>query len=184
VLRVPRRLLVQAGVSAVAGAAIGGGAFAAYTAVKSGALPSFQPPAPTVQVGQPAPDIVLPATTGAVLTLSSLRGSNVLVNFWATWCVPCKQELPAIQAFAASHTARWTVFAVNELEATPSVVAFAQELRLTYPIVLDTDGAVATTYRINGLPTTVVVDAQGIVRVIHLGPLVEGDLQQFAATYA
>ena len=132
----------------------------------------------TPLIGHPAPSFALPGLDGRSLSLASLRGKPVLLNFWATWCVPCKSELPALQRFADEQKDRWTVLGVDELETRDAVASFARSLHVTYPLVTDADGAVGQRFRIGGLPSTFAIDAQGIVRVVHLGPLAAGDLQQ------
>ena len=132
----------------------------------------------TPLIGHPAPDFTLPNLDGQSLSLAGLRGKPVLLNFWATWCVPCKSELPALQRFADEQKGRWTVLGVDELETRDAVAAFAHSLDIRYPLATDADGVVGQRYRIGGLPSTFAIDAQGIVRVVHLGPLAAGDLQQ------
>lgn len=128
--------------------------------------------------GHAAPSFTLSALDGTTLTLASFRGRPVLLNFWATWCVPCRSELPALQRFAQEQQGRWAVLGVDELEDRGSVTSFAQSLAITYPLATDTDGSVGQRYNIGGLPSTFAIDAQGIIRKVHLGPLGSTDLQQ------
>ncbi len=157
--------------AALIGVGVYEGLFAGSSA---SALVSGQPPL----AGHPAPSFTLSALDGTKLTLASFRGRPVLLNFWATWCVPCRTELPALQRFAQEQQGRWAVLGVDELEDRGAVTNFAQSLDITYPLATDTDGSVGQRYNIGGLPSTFAVDAQGIIRKVHLGPLGSTDLQQ------
>ena len=129
------------------------------------------------QVGQPAPNFTLPALAGKPVTLDQLRGRPVVVNFWATWCEPCKQEMPALEAATKSHPGL-TVLGLDDAEPAEKVRSFVQEYGLTYPILLDGDSAVQQEYRIIGEPTSIFVDSSGIVRAIYLGALTDAELQK------
>lgn len=132
--------------------------------------------------GQRAPDFELITTTGEKIRLSQLRGQPAAVNFWATWCPACRQELPALQAAFAEFEARGAaVLAVDLREDAAAVTAYAAEFGLGFPLLLDTDGAVANAYRVVGIPTTVFVDADGVVRARHVGPLTEARIAEYLA---
>jgi cytochrome c biogenesis protein CcmG, thiol:disulfide interchange protein DsbE len=128
--------------------------------------------------GQPAPDFSLGYLDGGSVRLSGLRGQVVLVNFWATWCIPCRQEMPAIaQVYAEQRGQGFTVLEVNEQETPADVETFvAQIAPTTPPVVLDGAGSVMRQYRFKGLPDSVVVDPQGTVRSISYGPLTRAAL--------
>ena len=130
-------------------------------------------------VGQPAPAFTVTAITGATITLSSYLGKPLLLNFWATWCIPCRQELPALQRFAIDQGGRWAVLGVDELEQAAAVGTFGHGLGVTYPLAVDSDGSIAQHYRVQGLPTSFLVDTQGIVRQTHLGALDSATLRQW-----
>jgi thiol-disulfide isomerase/thioredoxin len=131
-------------------------------------------------VGQPAPSFSAPGISGEAITAASFRGKPLLLNFWATWCVPCRQELPALQRFAAEQGGRWAVLGLDEMERPTDVGSFAHGLGVTYSLALDTDGAIAQRYRVQGLPTSFVIDAQGIIRQTHLGALDAATLRAWA----
>jgi len=127
--------------------------------------------------GEPAPDFALPDLDGTVVRLSDLRGKPVLVNFWATWCGPCKREMPDIQQAYAQAGGEFVVLAVNA-EGTSSELArrlardFRDELDLTFPILLDSpDSDVFNQYRLTGLPDSFFVDRNGVIQEIVVGPL-------------
>jgi peroxiredoxin len=116
-------------------------------------------------VGGPAPEIALPDLQGQEVKLSDLRGKVVLVNFWATWCKPCKEEMPAMQAaYDKLRDKGFVVLAVNELEDVKRVAEHIQTHGHTFPVVMDHNNRVANRYGVVGLPASFLVDPQGIVR--------------------
>ncbi|HTE85277.1 MAG TPA: TlpA disulfide reductase family protein, partial [Dehalococcoidia bacterium] len=109
---------------------------------------------------------------GHNIRLSDLRGQVVLVNFWATWCVPCRQEMPAIaQVYDEQRGQGFTVLEVNEQEPPEAVRKFDGEVGGLPPVVLDSDGSVMRQYHLQGLPDSFVVDRQGNVRGLSYGPI-------------
>jgi peroxiredoxin len=135
-------------------------------------------------VGQPAPDFTLKTLDGQEVTLSDLREQPVMINFWASWCAPCKLEMPILQqAYAARRTEGLVILAVNltAQDTLAEVKTFVAELDLTMPVLLDESGAVSELYRLLGLPTTIFVDGNGVIQRIQLGPMVEAQLDQFVA---
>jgi thiol-disulfide isomerase/thioredoxin len=119
----------------------------------------------------PAPDFALPRLTGESLRLSDLRGKVVLLNFWATWCVPCRTEMPTIEELYRRYQDRGLeVVAINlDVLSTAGVEAFVKEVKVTFPIVLDPFWATARAYRVVGLPTTYLIDRRGNVVVRDVG---------------
>ncbi|MCL4508964.1 MAG: TlpA family protein disulfide reductase [Chloroflexi bacterium] len=130
---------------------------------------------PSQLTDHPAPGWVLTGTQGQTITLSSFSGGPLLINFWATWCHPCKQELPLLQRYAA-HARSARVVGIDELEGISLVAPFVHDAGISYPIALDKDGSVGRSYGVAGLPTTIAIDRHGIVRAVHLGQLTENDL--------
>jgi cytochrome c biogenesis protein CcmG/thiol:disulfide interchange protein DsbE len=139
-----------------------------------------------VALDQPAPDFIVVDSTRRRLRLSDLRGKPVVLNFWATWCTPCKAEMPALQALyaEAGEGASFELLAINMREAPEPAAIFGADLGLTFPLVIDLEGALARSYQVTALPTTIVIDAEGIVRVQHLGPLDREQLRELLATYS
>lgn len=124
--------------------------------------------APTV--GQPAPNFRLATEDGKTIELSSLRGRVVVVNFWATWCAPCKVEMPQLQALYDDYRRTGLeLIGVNMQEPAEEVVRFRRSLAIAFPTALDLDGTVARRYLIRGLPTTFLIDRAGIIREINVG---------------
>lgn len=115
-------------------------------------------------VGTPAPNFTLRSTTGATVSLSSLRGHPVVVVFFASWCHPCEEELPVLEEFARDND-RLRVVAVSFRDLGSDSVAFIERLGVTFPALLDDPSApVAASYGVRGIPQTIFVDAKGIVR--------------------
>jgi thiol-disulfide isomerase/thioredoxin len=134
--------------------------------------------------GEPAPDFALPDLNGAVVRLSDLRGRPVLINFWATWCGPCKREMPDIQHAYEQANGDLVVLAVNAEGTAPDLARrlaadFRDELGLTFPILLDSpDTAVLNQYRLTGMPDSFFIDRNGIVQDVVLGPLTKKSLEE------
>ncbi len=128
-------------------------------------------PAPIA--GHPAPDFELKTLEGEVLRLSDFRGKPVIVNFWATWCGPCRAEFPDFQEASVDNADTLMIIGVNNTAADQVglVGDFITEMGATFPIVLDESGETVKTYRILGLPTTVFVDADGVVNEVFTGPI-------------
>ncbi|MCS6801666.1 MAG: TlpA disulfide reductase family protein [Chloroflexota bacterium] len=141
-------------------------------------LSACQPASGAPAIGGTAPDFTLPTLDGRSLSLSSLRGRPVVINFWATWCAPCREEMPLLQtAFLRYGATGLTVLAVDVQEGEALVRPFVEEFGLTFPVLLDKNGDVVSRYRVRGLPTTVFVDRAGIIQSVYLGPLDEKTLE-------
>lgn len=122
-------------------------------------------------VGHAAPAWSEPSLPSGTLTLASLHGKAIYLNFFATWCPPCNEEAPQIDALARSYAARGLqVVGVDVLENARKATAFRAEHHLSYPVVVDS-GALRDQYEINGLPVHVFIDRGGIVRKIVIGEL-------------
>lgn len=128
-------------------------------------------------VGEPAPDFTLPTPDGELVTLSDLRGETVVVNFWATWCGPCRSEIPDLTAFqkANPHIVLLGV-SVDERKGPAAVAREAARLGAEYQILLDPTGIAATPYSISTLPTTVVIGPDGTVLQTAVGTVSERQL--------
>ena len=143
---------------------------------------SQQPgPPPNPKEGFAAPDFTLDTLEGGQLTLSELRGHPVVLNLWASWCLPCRSEMPAIEkAYQRYKDSGLRVIGLNmtSQDSESNAKAFVQELGLTFPIVLDRDGSARARYQLLGLPSTYFIDRQGIIRsVIVGGPMSEATIQ-------
>lgn len=125
--------------------------------------------------GSVAPDFTLETLDGQTINLSDLHGQVVLINFWATWCLPCREEMPAIQSVYDRYRDQgFTVLAVNLLETDVEVTEFTSELALTFPILMDRNAEVFFLYRVRGLPTTFFLDQAGVIQSLKIGgPMLE-----------
>ena len=128
-------------------------------------------------VGAPAPDFTLETLDGEAVRLSDFRGRPVVLNFWATWCPPCIEEAPALEALHQRYRDRLVILGVDHLEAAPAVTAFRDRFHLTYPLLLDRNGAVGERYSVRMLPETWVIDAAGTARIHKVGAVTFEDVQ-------
>ncbi|MBZ0301301.1 MAG: redoxin domain-containing protein [Anaerolineae bacterium] len=139
-------------------------------------------PTPTVDqplLGERAPNFELPTLDGGTLRLSSLRGRMVFVNFWASWCDPCRREFPAFEAFAAQQ-ADALVLAVNVGETPGQIRTFLDEVGAhSVRVLLDVDFQVSGAYHADLYPSTFVVDPAGMVTAFHLGEITLADLNGY-----
>jgi cytochrome c biogenesis protein CcmG, thiol:disulfide interchange protein DsbE len=136
---------------------------------------------PAPQTGFRAPDFTLQTITGETYTLSDLQGSAVLVNMWATWCPPCKAEMPAMQKVYEEYKDQGlVVLAVNSTfqDTQANIAPFIEEYGLTFPILLDTTSQVTRAYRVRSLPSSYFINRQGIItEVVIGGPMSEALLR-------
>ena len=126
---------------------------------------------PDPAVGRPAPDFTLTGLDGQTFQLSELRGKPVVINFWATWCGPCRSEMPSLQTAAMRFDGEVVVVGVDQGEEVAPVQAFVDELGVTFPIALDTEMTVGARYNVKGMPTTFFVDADGVIRHLWVGEM-------------
>lgn len=138
-----------------------------------GAAPASEEAAPLAD--HLAPAFTLLDTNGATLNLRDLRGQVVLINVWASWCPPCRAEMPAIQAVYEQYREQgFVVLAINFREDPATVAAYLAEQGLTFPALLDQDGQVSALYQARSLPASFFVDRQGVIRTVYHGPLPRG----------
>lgn len=149
------------------------------SADRAGTSTAGEIPAP--REGFLAPDFTLQTPEGKTFTLSELRGQAVLVNLWATWCPPCRAEMPAMQKMYDEYKEQgFVVLAVNmTYQDTPSaVVPFVQEHKLTFPILIEGTGEVAEKYELRSLPSSFFIDRNGIIQEVVIGgPMAEALLR-------
>ena len=130
-------------------------------------------------VSRPSPLFELEKLTGGRLTLSEFRGRPIVINFWASWCKPCRTEMPDLIRAWRANMGALEVLAVNltDQENRADVTRFVDELAVPFPVLLDVRGKVRELYSLVLLPTTVFVDSGGIVRIVHSGPLTADALE-------
>jgi cytochrome c biogenesis protein CcmG, thiol:disulfide interchange protein DsbE len=130
-------------------------------------------------VGSKAPDFTLNTLDGEPVSLSDLEGKVVLINFWATWCEPCKIEMPFFQSRYEQHAPQFEVLAVNYAEPEDTVRRFVEAEGLTFTILLDRSAEVVRKYQVRGYPTTLVVGPDGIIQVYHIGIVTQRQLDGY-----
>ena len=131
-------------------------------------------------VNYPAPELSLTDLQGKAVSLADFRGRVVLVNNWATWCPPCKAEMPTLQAYYEDHQEQgFDTVAIEAGEPAEEVAAFAREFRLSFPVWPDPDFVSQTSFKNDALPSSYVIDRQGQVRLAWVGPINRELLEQY-----
>jgi len=135
-----------------------------FAALGSAFYTSYKSDNSLVKVGEPAPDFTLTNLEGEQVKLSDYRGKGILLNFWASWCEPCKVEMPHMEKqYQLLKEQGIVILAVNIQESHLAVSTFAKRNNLTFPILLDTDKSVTNRYGIGPIPSTFFIDQNGIV---------------------
>ena len=144
-----------------------------------------QKSAPPFAVGQAAPPLSLQDPAGKALDLQSLRGRAVLVNFWATWCPPCLQEIPELAEAWRAHRGQCLeiVGVAEESGSTADVADFARRHAIPYPLLVDADGKAAAAWHVPGYPRSYLVDREGRVRRVFDGPLERRSLEELVGPH-
>ena len=132
----------------------------------------------SVSVNSPAPILSLPDLSGTTIELDDYLGKVVVLNFWATWCVPCKEEMPILDQYGLEHPDSIVILGIAVGDSEESVRSFIEEINVSYPILLDETGVVGSVYHVVGYPTTYFVDAAGIIRGKYIGSITPRILQQ------
>lgn len=132
-----------------------------------------------VQVNYPAPELSLTDLQGNPVSLSDYRGQTVLVNNWATWCPPCKEEMPELQAYYEAHQGQgFTIIAIEAGQPVAEVAGFVQRYGLTFPVWTDPMLKATAAFRNPGLPSSYVIDSGGTVRLAWAGAVSRKTLEQ------
>ena len=132
-------------------------------------------------LGSPAPEFTLKTLAGGTASLSDYTGRPVFLNFWASWCKPCRGEMSdIIAAYDAHKNEHLQVLAINltDQERMADARRFADEFQMPFPVLLDEKGKVRKRYALRGVPTSVFIDAQGIVRLVNPGPITGETIQR------
>lgn len=133
-------------------------------------------------LGDIAPDFSIQLDTGETVQLSSLRGNIVLLNFWGTWCGPCRREMPEFQRiYTERKDDNFTILAIAFDDTLEAIAKFREEFELSFPLALDESGAINTMYAIQTRPSTYLIDANGIIVARHYGMLTEEQIQEMLA---
>jgi peroxiredoxin len=153
------------------------------------ALPDEMNPtgrSPSAQQGRAAPNFRLNDALGEPVALTDYRGKWVLVNFWATWCPPCRDETPDLQEFYLRNGGGRTivVLGVNQQETVAQMASFGEEFGVTYPLILDRHGGVSQAYRVaRNLPVTILIDPAGVIVEIYYGQVSMDTLERIEREY-
>ena len=129
-----------------------------------------------VRVGDVAPPFQTRDLAGAAASLEDYRGRVVVINFWATWCPPCRVEMPELDAYQAELGDRIAILGLDLGEPVTAITPFVRQYGITFPILLDENGAIAATYGVTGLPTSIILDRAGIVRERVVGAMTRDGL--------
>ena len=169
--RLPRRrLIIVAWLLAAVAAVI------AFLTVNIAKTPG---PVDTPILGRPAPSFDLETLDGSRLALGDLRGSSVVLNFWASWCIPCREEAPLLTAADATYGPRGVrIIGVVYQDSADNARDFMRRYGQAYPALLDPDGRTAIDYAVFGIPETFFIDAAGVVRSRQVGALTDRDLKR------
>lgn len=147
------------------------------TVAESGEGTAGQTEAPVA--GHLAPDFSLTTLSGEGVTLSDFRGQQpVVLNFWATWCPPCRAEIPFFQAASRKYNGQVMVLGIDDGESRATVAPFVTEMGMTYPVPLDEESTVSRRYRVNSLPSTYFIDRAGVVQHVHIGIMSQAVLEE------
>ena len=148
----------------------GGDPVGTLRAVVSGeALVALVNQSPAPRPGRYAPDFSLADLDGNQVMLSDHRGKKVILNFWATWCPPCRAEMPDLERLAREHEGTVTVLLVDLEEEEAQIRPFLDDIGITLVPLLDAEAKVATLYRVSALPTSVIIDEDGVIQEVQVG---------------
>ncbi len=128
--------------------------------------------------GYRAPLFRLASVTGSQIELTEFAGRPVVLNFWATWCAPCRAEMPDLQRIDQRFRGRAAILGINQGEPPDRVTRFSLELGIAYPLLLDQDQAINRLYRVRALPTTVFIDRHGVVSEVFTGIITEAVIEE------
>ena len=127
----------------------------------------------------PAPIFELEDISDEMHSFDEYRGKPVLLNFWATWCAPCRIEMPVFQNSFEKYDGELSVIAINNAESKEEVQAFVDEFSLTFDFLLDPEADIQHLYQISGYPTTFIIDSDGVIRVRHIGLISDEQLDRY-----
>ena len=134
-------------------------------------------------VGHLAPDFTAVTPDGQTVTLTDFvdregsDGQPVVLNFWASWCGPCRIEMPHFEKASLNYNGRAAILGINQAEATETVATFGQNTHVTYPLLVDEDMRINQQYSVSNLPTTIFVDGKGVIREVFVGTMNQAVLE-------
>ena len=140
---------------------------------------------PGLKLGEPAPDFHLRDLHGNEVSLAGYRGRWLLLNFWGVTCLPCKSEMPALEeayqdaGMRKDSAARPVILGIDgNIDSTTAISSFLKDANVTYPVAVDTLLRTVIAYHVGGIPTTVLIDPEGKMRLMHIGPLAEPAIER------
>jgi cytochrome c biogenesis protein CcmG, thiol:disulfide interchange protein DsbE len=137
-----------------------------------------------LSVGDVAPDFALQTLTGETMRLSDFRGKPVIVNFWTTWCPPCKKEMPDMEKFYQHYHSEVGLLAVHltSQDTVENAKSFINDYQLSFPVVLDKKQKVLKKYQIQTIPTSYIIDGDGVIRKKMIGPMTYKQMEEITAS--
>ncbi|MCM3567732.1 redoxin domain-containing protein [Neobacillus mesonae] len=132
----------------------------------------------SLTIGAKAPDFELKTLTGDSVKLSDLKGKKIMLNFWATWCGPCKEEMPAMEEYSNTIDKDTMILAVN-IDPQLKVQEFVDKYKITFPVLLDAEDAVNTSYQVISIPTTYFIDSKGVIQNKFVGTMKLEDMKDY-----
>src|SRR5579864_3537165 len=143
---------------------------AAILAPFTAALMLTLPAHGTSSASGPAPQFTLDARSGSKISLAQYKGQVVMLNFWASWCGPCRQEMPLLENIYKKYNKMgFTLIGVNVEHDSKAAEGFLQQTPVSFPVIYDKDSTVSKAYDVSGMPSTVIIDRNGNIRVLHRG---------------
>ncbi|MBB3869972.1 redoxin domain-containing protein [Geobacillus sp. NFOSA3] len=138
-----------------------------------------------LSVGNAAPDFSLQTLNGQTIHLSDFRGKPVIVNFWTTWCPPCKKEMPDMEKFYKAYHSDVELLAVHltSQDTRENVKSFINEYQLSFPVVLDEKKKALELYHIQTIPTSYIIDKDGVIRKKIIGPMTYKQMVEITAAF-
>lgn len=144
----------------------------------SQSIPVNKIPGPAI--GSPAPDFELKTLDGETVKLSQFKGKKVMLNFWTTWCPPCKAEMPDMQKFYTEEGDKIQILAVN-IDPEYDVAGFVEKMKINFPILLDEDDKVMNAYQILTIPTTFFIDEKGVIQNKFMGAMTIDIMREYTS---
>ncbi|MDR3575135.1 MAG: TlpA disulfide reductase family protein [Anaerolineaceae bacterium] len=132
-----------------------------------------------LKAGNPMPDFDLTSLDNSDIHISQYLGKPVIVNFWASWCVPCKQEMPLLERYYQAQNGQLIIVGINNQESVDIARPFVLENHISFPILMDLQGKIRDQFMIRGFPTSLFINSKGVYIAEHIGTLDEESLKSY-----